>query len=300
MKKLLLCGAMLGLVACGDNSSDSTSQLTLRLTDAPVVGVESLVINLNYIELKPAGGKAFTVEVSGVDDDMQATDTSAIDLLNLQGSASTVLLDNIQVPSGKYEWLRLHLDATTPAQLATADGEYPGGTFDLTIPSGENTGLKLHSPFILPANGSADFVLDFDVAKSLVEDNKGYKLRPTIRIIDQVQAGHVSGTVGSNLLSDCGETAASVYVFNGSDAALEDINLDKGTGPVASALVKYDAENTAYNFEVGYLLVGDYTLQVFCGVDNPESTETLSSLASQNVTVVAKQNASADFVELPQ
>ena len=296
MKKLLLCGAMLGLVACGDNSSDATSQLTLRLTDAPVVGVESLVINLDYIELKPAGGKAFTVEVSGVDDDMQATDTSAIDLLNLQGSASTVLLDNIQVPSGKYEWLRLHLDATTPAQLTTVGG----GLFDLTIPSGDNTGLKLHSPFILPANGSADFVLDFDVAKSLVEDNKGYKLRPTIRSIDQVQAGHVSGTVDSNLLTGCGETQASVYVFNGSDAALEDINLDKGTGPVASALVKYDAENTAYNFEVGYLLVGDYTLQVFCGVDNPESTETLSSLASQNVTVVAKQNTSADFVELPQ
>lgn len=296
MKKLLLCSVMLGLVACGDNSSDSSSQLTLRLTDAPVVGVESLVINLDYIELKPQGGKAFTVEVSGVDEDMQTTDTAAIDLLDLQGSASTVLLDNIQVPSGKYEWLRLHLDATTPAQLTTVGG----GLFDLTIPSGDNTGLKLHSPFILPANGSADFVLDFDVAKSLVEDNKGYKLRPTIRIIDQVQAGHVSGSVDSNLLTDCAETQASVYVFDGSDAALVDINLTQGTGPVASALVKYDAENTAYGFEVGYLLAGDYTLHLLCAVDNPESTEALSSLVSQNVSVEAKQNTQADFADVPR
>lgn len=296
MKKLLLCGALLGLVACGDNSSDSSSQLSLRLTDAPVVGVESLVINLDYIELKPAGGKSFIVEVSGLDEDMQTTDTAAIDLLALQGSASTVLLDNIQVPSGKYEWLRLHLDADIPAQLTTTGG----GLFNLSIPSGENTGLKLHSPFILPANGSADFVLDFDVAKSLAEDNKGYKLRPTIRIIDQVQAGHVTGTVDGNLLTDCGETQASVYVFDGSDAALKDINLDAGTGPVASALVQYDAESTAYRFEVGYLLVGDYTLHLLCSVDNPESTEILSSLASKNVNVVAKQNTIANLVELPR
>lgn len=296
MQKILLCGALLGLVACGDNSSDSSSRLTLSLTDAPVVGVESLVINLDYIELKPQGGKAFTVEISGIDEDEQPTDSAAINLLDLQGSASTVLLDNIQVPSGKYEWLRLHLDATTPAQLTTTGG----GLFNLDIPSGENTGLKLHSPFILPANGSADFVLDFDVAKSLVEDNKGYKLRPTIRIIDQVQAGHVAGSVDSSLISACGDTQPSVYVFDGSDAALSDINLDIGTGPVASALVKYNAENSAYAFEVGYLLVGDYTLHLLCGVDNPESTEILSSLASQNVSVVAKQNTSADFVELPQ
>ena len=73
MKKFLLGCACVVLVAasaalmlgCGGGGSQATTggsgRLTLGVTDAPVDGATAVVVRFTAVELKPAGGDAFTV-----------------------------------------------------------------------------------------------------------------------------------------------------------------------------------------------------------------------------------------------
>jgi hypothetical protein len=72
------------------------------------------------------------------------------------------------------------------------DGSYivteGGAVHGLYIPSSAESGLKLNRGFTLPIGGSADFVAEFDLMKS-VHAPKGldpdYIMRPTIRLMDR-------------------------------------------------------------------------------------------------------------------
>jgi hypothetical protein len=71
-----------------------------------------------------------------------------------------------------------------------------GAGHELTIPSGMQSGLKLNRGFDVPAGGSADFTIDFDLHKSVHMTGSGsYMLRPTLRMVDNIMVGSISGTV---------------------------------------------------------------------------------------------------------
>jgi hypothetical protein len=65
-----------------------------------------------------------------------------------------------------------------------------GVCHELTIPSEVKTGLKLNRGFVVPAGGSANFTIDFDLRKSVHLPMSGtdYLLRPTLRLADNAMA----------------------------------------------------------------------------------------------------------------
>ena len=275
MKALTLAIALATLAGCG--SSDETATLNLSLTDAPVSGVSEVNIHINSVELKK-NSETFTFEIN-----------QTINLLDLQGSASTSLLEGQVLPAGQYQYIRLDLDSELNSIVLV------GGThFNFSIPSEAVTGLKLNSPFDLSANGNSDFTLDFDVAKSLNFSASGYSMRPTIRIVDNSEIGHISGNIAAELLADCSSTL-SAYAFEGQDVAFAEMT--ETTGPVTSATVKF--EEQAYSYELGYLETGDYTVHLVCGDDDPTADDALTSLQSVNVTVEASLTTDLAF-EIPQ
>ncbi|WP_049824334.1 DUF4382 domain-containing protein [Desulfurivibrio alkaliphilus] len=253
--------------------------LSLSVTDAPVAEATAVWVQFSGVELQSSSHGRQTFDFS--------EEPKQIDLLALEGGGSELLLDEVSLPAGNYQWVRLMVD-TEPgvldSYLVSATGEH-----ELTIPSGDQTGLKLIRGFVVPAGGHADFTIDFDLRKSVVgDDEKGYKLRPTLRMVDNSEVGAVIGHV--DIANLCGsEEGAAVYVFPGPDTSPVDININEEQGPLVVAPVRFNEEEGQYCYRAAFLTAGEYTLALTCQADqdDPEATDDIAFVEQQNVMVEA-------------
>jgi len=292
-----------GIVACGgSSSSDSpeiysdeiigTGTLSLSITDGPVDSAAEVVVIFNAVELKPEEGSSFTITFD---------EPQSIDLLALQNGESAPLLQNEVLTAGNYNWMRLAVDADKDEMdsYITLDD---GTTHSLYVPSGSETGLKLNRNFTIAAGRAVNFMIDFDLRKSVLEPNgqsSDYKLKPTLRVTDMTEVGGISGYIAGSLVTDasCNEGLA-VYVYDGLGVTPDDEG--SATTPVTSAIPTYDSLNDRFDYNLSFLSTGDYTVAVTCDadVDDPEVDEddaSWSSVASADSTVVVNQTTTLNF-----
>lgn len=286
LKPLTLAIMATSLTGCfSSDSGGDSGTLSLGITDAPVDSLQEVNINYTGITLKPANGDRIEIDFD---------EPKQLDMLTLQGDNAASLLSEQEVAAGEYNWIRLDVDSSDVSKMnVVEDG---GGQVALTVPSGE---LKLVSGFTVPAGGSADFTIDFDMRKAIIDPQgqQGYKLRPALRLIDNTEVGKVSGSVTGTLVSDaCASPQdfdGSVYVYEGADATAVDYNPD--ASPLTSADVKYDSEQDSYSYTAAFLAAGDYTVAYTCTADDPEAEESLDFRGKQNVTVEADTTKTVDF-----
>ena len=301
MKYPFLAAALLPvfLVGCGDSNDGEKGSFTLGVTDAPVDTAENVFIRFDSVSIKPSAGDAL---------EFNFTEPKDIDLLQLSGANSTNLLENVQLDAGEYQWIRLGVQAEKDGVMDSYIRLSDSSVKELYIPSGANTGLKLNKSFTVAASGATSFTIDFDLRKSITapqNDTSVMKLRPTLRIVDNLQVGHIAGTVDSTLISaQCGggyvaDTATNhgaVYVYEGADVIPAELGTTTGTEPLSTAFVTY-AEGT-YRYEVGFLETGAYTAAYTCNnADDLADTEEggISFTGNANVTVEADQTATHNF-----
>ena len=310
-KHLLTCTlSALLITACGGSSSENSDETTLpsfslSVSDAPVDDLSEVVVCFNQIELK--GNSEDTVFTVGNEDGMIAANdlcldnsgdvipnTVGLDLLQYAGSDSIALVDGISIEAGDYTQLRLIMsDGSYGIDTQTSD------KISVSVPSNE---LKLDG-FTAVLGGTVDFTLEFDLNKGMTNPvgQAGYFLKPRgVRLVNNNEAGHIDGAVTETLLlenqcsplSDSTVNVASVYIYEGADLVIDTLEDNGGdeTGnlPYASTAVTFDSEQTSYNFEIGFMDVGDYTIAVSCDTeDDPEVGEEVNFITSQNVTVIA-------------
>jgi hypothetical protein len=281
-----------GLSGCpGGGDPPTPGRLNLAITDTPVDGADKVVVAFTGVELMGPGGQT----------NFKFTAERKIDLLKLQGDASAKLLDDVAVPAGDYQWIRLDVVEADSYLVTSA-----GGTFPLFVPSGSQSGLKLMSGFTVAQGSIADFIIDFDLRKSLTLDNHGgtttYTLNPVLRLIDMQQVGSVSGTIASTLsiggtLINATNCSPTVYVYSGSTAIPEGyaVFLTGGTAPLTSATVSLDNTSGEYGYTVGFLAPGTYTLAVTCAAADTAGATSLAFSASKPATVTADSTTIVDF-----
>ena len=274
----------------GGNTTD-TGSLSLNVTDAPIDGAANVYVQFSGVEIKRA------------DESFERFDFDTpkqIDLLNLQGSHSEPLLENVSLPAGQYSNLRLMVD--TEGDLDSYIVLNDGSSHELTIPSGAQTGLKLVHGFTVSAGGLTDFTIDFDLRKSITKtgNTNNFKLRPTLRITDNTETGHISGNVDVSTLCPADPLtppAYSVYVFAGSDISPDDIG--SPTAVLTTSLL-----DDSFNYGIGFLNAGNYTLAVTCIADADDidldddafGNDTGEGfVATANVTVVNGETTVVDF-----
>lgn len=184
MKKLLLpilaCTMLLFAAGCSDETTSppTTGRLVLYMTDAPMVGVEKVLITFSSVEAH-IDGTWITVTSA----------PQTIDLLEWNNGKAMVLGDK-ELGPGKYTQIRLN--------VSKSEIVVDGVTKPLTIPSGDETGLKLTHNFDIVAGTTVELMLDFDVTRSVnVTGNGEYKLKPTIRVIAKPLTGAISGVVSN-------------------------------------------------------------------------------------------------------
>jgi hypothetical protein len=223
---------------CGGGTSDAlTGTATMNIADAPVddENVLGVYVAFDAVEYKPASAEWVVEELN---------ETRVINLLDLQDGNSTMLAAQTELPVGRINQVRFIInEAETFIELKNE------GNVSLTVPSGEE---KVVGGFVVPAGADVNITADFDLRKSLVLDAKGYKLKPTIKIVDNSQVGEVSGTV-SNMNAN---TTVIVYAY-----ANDTFNEGQETAnDFANAATSSDATDGSYT--LAWLAAGTYDLVV--------------------------------------
>lgn len=289
---LALCATgLLALGGCNDSDSSSstpTGTLGVHVTDAPVDGASRVVVQFDGIEIQPANGERLTFNFD---------EPKTIDLLALQGNNSEPLLTGEEVPAGDYEWIRVMVTGNRQSLESFIEFEADGGQHALYVPSGSQTGLKLVSGFAVPVGGTADFTIDFDLRKSVVDPGQSgqpYMLKPALRLVDNSQIGSISGIVDSATASS-DSCSPAAYVYSGSDVSPDDEGSENS--PLTSATISMDESTGEFGFTVGFLSEGDYTVAWTCqaDLDAPETEEDILFEDNVNASVVADETTELMF-----
>ncbi len=314
LRKILTFGLLaalgFGLAACGGSSEpkDTTGRISLGVSDGPVHDANKVCVVFSEIEFK-----------SGADSFVETLDLTSVNLLDFQGVNAAPLLINFELPAGNYQWMRLGVNAVLGGTGGTGDDPTSvecqgddsyivmdsGSVHNLYIPSGFETGLKLVGGFTVPAGGAADFTAEFDLMKSVTAP-RGLEpdvvLRPTIRLVNNVEVGTLTGEVSSGLatgatleLLNCD---ASVYVFAdgvtpnpiGTDPATDPDGL---FDPIATAMVNEQMnglEQLEYHYTVGFLLADNYEVAFTC------DGETFVPVDGKPAEIFVNQLTEVDFL----
>ena len=193
---LIITALLLGfMIGCGDDNvtDGDVGTLVVRLTDAPfpIDLVDEANVTINKIELRESadGDDPFLTLIEDVE--------LPFNLLDLQNDVTGDLVQ-IEIPVGSYNLVRLYV---SEANVILKDGT----NFDLTIPSGAQTGIKIFiQPAIEVVGGlTSELLLDFDVSKSFVVQGNpntpaginGFIFKPVIRGVNMSTAGRITGTV---------------------------------------------------------------------------------------------------------
>lgn len=291
LQKTVLAMSIAAVTLAGCNLSGGSAagngSLSLDITDAPVDNASEVTVIFSGVDLQSA---------NGVRTEIRYEEPKSINLLSLQGGITESLLESETLPAGDYEWIRLVLDAEQDSASYIVIDE---AQYDLFIPSGAQTGLKLVNGFTVPVNGELSLTIDFDLRKSIVapkgNPKANYFLKPALRLVDNSEVGHIAGVVASTTITE--NCSAAVYVYEGFDVEPGDVGGD-GNEPLASALVDTDQTGVdEFEYKVAFLVAGEYTASFTCdaAMDDPEEADDLVFIGTQNVVVEAGATATADF-----
>jgi hypothetical protein len=176
-----------------DSSSSSSGNISIQLTDAPFPSdlVSEANVTIDKIEIRrsdDSDGNPFII-LSEIE--------HSFNLLELTNGVTESLVD-MEIEEGSYDLIRLYI---AEASVVLSDGT----EYNLTVPSGDETGIKIFiAPSIDVVEGlTADLLLDCDVSQSFVVQGNpdspaginGFIFKPTIKAANLSTSGKLVGTI---------------------------------------------------------------------------------------------------------
>ena len=199
----------------GPNLSSETGKLNVEMTDAPmnIDLVSEANVTITKIEARQAVAESDTAASDTGSPFIElSNETETYNLLELRNGVTETLVD-MEVPTGEYDLIRLYVDN---ASLTLTNGM----TYDVKVPSGGQTGIKVFiDPAVQVQGGlTSNLLLDFDVSKSFVMKGNldtpagvnGFNFKPVIRAVNQTTAGQINGAVTDT--SDAAIEDAAVWI----------------------------------------------------------------------------------------
>ncbi len=231
-----LFAALLFFAGCGTDAEPGMGSLQVRMYDAPIDSADAVNVHVDRVEVNKTGSAG---EWSVIN-----TPDKTYNLIELANGAYEVLGDTT-LEVGTYQQIRLVL---------SQDGhsvEVDGSVYDMIVPSGAQTGIKLNVNAEIVEDIQYVLLLDFDASQSVVKAGQNnpsveYLLKPVIRANNQAVTGNIGGIV------DPAEAHAVVYaiansdtlastVADTSDGSFRLVGLEEGTYDVA-----FDPRNDNY------------------------------------------------------
>jgi hypothetical protein len=269
--------AALFLASCGAGDVHGVS---LAFTDSPIDLASSVNISFSRVELS---GPNVTHTVLNI------SPAASVDLYQLQGGLSQTVAAAIQAQPGHYTTLTLTILADPNSGQSSI--VMPDGLHILYIPPGVSPAVKIPVAFDYASGGDLNLTADFDLRKSIVPDPNDptkFQLIPAVRVVINQQSGSISGEIATSLVT-CADPA--IYVYQG-DVTPTDMDITAPAGrtqPFATALVGLNATSGRYDFTVGFLPPGEYTVAFTCEAqfDVANQANTLNFIRTTHATVTA-------------
>lgn len=232
----------------------SEGMIKIYLTDVPAV-----YDSVNIVVSEVLVHKADTSDTAG-EWIVLSESTRVFNLLDLANGAMAVL-DSGSLDAGHYTQIRLLI---TDGSYLVVDGQ----SYDLEIPSGYQTGVKLVHQFTIEENKLYELILDFDAERSIVHTGSDrYLLKPTIRVIAKVTSGEIVGVTVP--------FETEVFALANSDT------------------VAYTIPDTSGFFKLVALPAGDYSVWIM-----PDDALTYADTTISNVNVLAGTITDLDTIYL--
>ncbi|MFN4315210.1 MAG: DUF4382 domain-containing protein [Chitinophagaceae bacterium] len=186
--------------ACTRNERENTedkARVQIRLTDDPA-DYEEVWVDIRDVQVNVTGSPDEGWEsLSGVR-------AGSYDLLRLINDQDTLLVDAF-IPEGRLHQIRLILGSENYIKVN-------GEMIPLTTPSAQQSGLKINVQQDVVAGLMYTILLDFDVARSIVETgNNKFILKPVIRGTLNAAGGSIKGVVVP------GSFPTTVFAVQGAD-----------------------------------------------------------------------------------
>ncbi len=198
--------------SCSENAQESDfGRLSIKLTDAPFPHelVSEANVTIFKVEARQKDSEDETGFLTLMEDEIE------INLLELTNGVTETLVDT-DIPVGSYDLIRVYVKGVN---VVMTEGE----TYELDVPSGEQTGIKVFIDPALEVVGglSNDLLLDFDVSRSFVPkgnypDYNGFNFKPVIRASNLSTAGTLQGKITTpDADTEIAVDGASVTVYDG-------------------------------------------------------------------------------------
>jgi hypothetical protein len=192
-----------GISDSTDASPDMTGILELGLTDASA-DYQAVYITVAEVDVKIKGGEDAEGESGWVTVVKPEQTYNLLDLMN--GVIAPMGAGELEV--GQYGQLRLILSEDADELLNILGEAHPyanylidgeGNSYELKVPSGFKTGIKIINGFSITTAQATELVLDFDAARSVVQAGKKGKflLKPTIKVLETVESS-ADGVIADN------------------------------------------------------------------------------------------------------
>lgn len=273
---LLLAGSSIVVDGCSVRfDAKPEGELDLFVTDAPAEQVSQVRVTLSRVELEEDDGSLQELDLDN---------TEISNLLALRGEDAEHILRRAVIPAGRYRSLRIYFSDQTGANrvIELAGGEFPLLFASQSSGAGSEGFLEISTDFDIPEDGRRRLTLDIDLLRGLTKPEPGfYRLIPVLRLVDNDQSGSFFGDVEATLINadDCDNDNAAdegrgrgnlVYVYEGHDQTVGDIHIDQNgdplndNNPLTVAPVRRAVGDSLWQYEVGFLPAGDYTLAFTC------------------------------------
>jgi hypothetical protein len=224
--------AVIALQACGgsgggNGGSAQTGAVQLSLTDAP--GDFDHV----YITVKDVWFHTSDVADPRASDWLKypLSTPVTLDLLSLANGNMQSIWNNIQLPIGNYQQIRIFLVPTYTSNPPSGHQYYNevvvgSSTYPLYIPDADH-GIKLVGTFSVAGGGTLKLAIDFDAGHDIVEFHEGsdYVLKPRLGYFDLDKAGAIIGKLSTGGTF----TTAARFVIKAERLATSEELLDSGS-----------------------------------------------------------------------
>lgn len=272
---------------CGNDSSPKITTLDLGFSDESVEQLKQVVIEVDRISFRRTGAEdvvvdSFTIEELG----LTGVDSFQVDLLQYRGLKQLLVIENLELDTANYSELLIDVldDDINRSYVQESDD---------SLKPIDVAGSVLSLPGPALVSGDQQFTVAFSLARALHyrEDTDVYRLTTEgIRVIDDASAASLSGRVDNSLFDTtipCDTKAEPtsgnrVYLYAGTalapDSLADVFTGDSTTGipngaraPYAVAALAEDTLTGSWQYAIGFLEPGDYSLAFSCNAadDDP-------------------------------
>lgn len=172
------------VTGCDTGSDAGTGTMTVEMTDAPIDSADAVNVDIERVEVNRAGDPDGWTTLNETKE--------TYDLLNLANGA-TAVIGSAALEAGTYPQIRLILAEEGHSV------EIDGNVYDMKVPSGAQTGIKLNINAEIEEDVEYVVLLDFDASRSVVQAGSSeqvpYLLSPVIKAKEKAITGNIEGTV---------------------------------------------------------------------------------------------------------